>query len=483
MALLGSLTIGRKLTSISVLSSVTALLCASAAFLAYDLHSFRKYLASRVATEADIIGFNAVSPLVFKDAEAAAAILDALKAEPSVVGAAILDGDGNRFASYSREGGEAAALDVPAGLPLTGQQFGAQGLLVSAPIRFECRPIGRVIINAELRAMRERQWQYAGIVAIVLACSFVLASALSRVVEKTISGPVVDLAATARKVSEGKDYTVRARPGGRDEVGDLVSTFNEMLDRIERQNSDLEQARTELEKRVEARTRELAASNKELEAFSYSVSHDLRAPLRAIDGFSKALLDHCGESVDEKGQHYLQRVRAGTRRMAALIDDMLGLARISREKLARQRVDLSAIAGRIGAELAARDGGGRVRLVVEPGLTATADSRLVEILLENLMGNAWKFSSRKDDPAVQVGRKDGQGRVFYVRDNGAGFDMAYADKLFGAFQRLHSEAEFEGTGIGLATVQRIVNRHGGRVWAEAQPGKGAAFYFTLEGEA
>lgn len=482
MRFLGALTIGRKLTSISVLSSVTALLTASAAFLLYDLHSFRQYLARRIATEAEIIGFNSVSPLLFKDAEAATAILNGLKAEPSVLGAAILDVEGTRFASYSREGAS-SPLQAPAGLPLESQQFGPQGLLVSAPIRFEGRSIGRVLINAELQALRERQWQYAGIVAIVLACSFVLALAISRVVEKTISGPVLDLAATARRVSEGKDYTVRARPAGNDEIGDLVSTFNEMLDQIERQNADLEQARTELEKRVEARTRELAASNKELEAFSYSVSHDLRAPLRAIDGFSKALLDHGGGSVDEKSRHYLERVRAGTKRMADLIDDMLGLARISQKELARQRVDLTAIAERVAADLAGRPGGERLQVVIEAGLTATADSRLVEVLLENLMGNAWKFSSRKDDPRVQVGRLNGKGRVFYVRDNGAGFDMAYADKLFGAFQRLHSDAEFEGTGIGLATVQRIVNRHGGRVWAEGEPGKGAAFYFTLEGGA
>ena len=252
-----------------------------------------------------------------------------------------------------------------------------------------------------------------------------------------------------------------------------------MLDRIEGQKSDLEHARADLEKRVEARTRELATSNKELEAFSYSVSHDLRAPLRAIDGFGKALLDHCGPSLDEKGRHYLQRVRAGTRRMGDLIDDMLGLARISRKELTRQRVDVSAIAERVAADLAGRDGGKRVHVVVEAGLTATADSGLVEVLLENLMGNAWKFSSRKDDPRVQVGRLNGEGHVFYVRDNGAGFDMAYADKLFGAFQRLHSDSEFEGTGIGLATVQRIVNRHGGRVWAEGTLNGGATFFFTL----
>jgi signal transduction histidine kinase len=474
------LTIRRKLTSISVLSSATALLSASAAFLVYDVYTFRQFLTRRIGTEAEIIAFNSVSPLLFKDAEAATAILAGLKAEPSVLGAAILDEGGAVFASYSRGGAEAPA--APAGLPLEGQRFGPQGLTVSVPIRFEDRPIGRLLMNAEPLELRKRQWRYAGIAAIVLACSFVLALALARMVERTISGPILDLAATARRVSEGMDHTVRARPAGGHELGALVSTFNQMLDHIETQSADLEQARAELEKRVELRTRELAASNRELEAFSYSVSHDLRAPLRAIDGFSKALMDHCGSSVDEKGRHYLQRVRAGTSRMSDLIDDMLELARISRKELTRESVDLTAMARRIASDLAGRDGGRRVRVEVDPGLRATADSRLLEIVLENLMGNAWKFSSRKDSALVRVGRLEGQAGVFYVQDNGAGFDMAYADKLFGAFQRLHSGDEFEGTGIGLATVQRIVNRHGGRVWAEARPGEGATFYFTLEGE-
>lgn len=482
MGLLADLTIRRKLTSISMLSSITALLTASVAFLFYDLHSFRESLARRILTEARIVGLNSVSPLLFDDAEAATATLDGLKAEPAVVAAAILRPQGGPpFATYSRDPG-APVPDVPAGggesLRVTSDR-----LLVSEPIDFEGRPIGRLVIHAELLELRERQWRYAGIVAAVLAASFALAVALSRVVERTISDPILKLADTARTVSARKDYSVRAHAAGRDEIGGLVTTFNEMLDQIEAQNMDLEQARNELEKRVEARTRELASSNQELEAFSYSVSHDLRAPLRAIDGFSKALLERCQESIDERGRHYLQRVRAGTQRMADLIDDMLGLARISRRELNRQGIDVSDIAGRVAAELASRQPDQSVRVDVEAGLYAYADPRLATILLENLLGNAWKFSSRTAEPRVEVGRLDGAAATFFVRDNGAGFDMAYADKLFGAFQRLHSEAEFEGTGIGLATVQRIVSRHGGRVWAEAELGKGATFYFTLESEA
>jgi len=260
---------------------------------------------------------------------------------------------------------------------------------------------------------------------------------------------------------------VRATSEGPDEIGTLVVTFNEMLDQIARQNSDLEEARADLERRVEARTHDLAAANKELEAFSYSVSHDLRAPLRGIDGFSNALLSRYGPQLDEQGRHYLERVRAATQRMSQLIDDLLGLARVSRRELVRKRADLSEIACQVGAELSRRQPTRQVRVDVQPALTAQADPHLLTIVLENLMGNAWKFTGKTADAHVEVGRRaDGPDPAFYVRDNGAGFDMAYADKLFGAFQRLHAEADFEGTGIGLATVQRIVTRHGGRIWAE-----------------
>jgi signal transduction histidine kinase len=226
---------------------------------------------------------------------------------------------------------------------------------------------------------------------------------------------------------------------------------------------------------------ELEAANRELEAFSYSVSHDLRAPLRAIDGFSKALLREYGPRLDEQGRQYLERVGAGIQRMATLIHDLLGLARISRQELVRQRVSLSEIAGRVAAELSTRTPVRQVALHVAEGLSAEADPHLLTIVLENLIGNAWKFTAKREDAVVEVGKRvDGTKTAFYVRDNGAGFDMAYADKLFGAFQRLHSQEDFEGTGIGLATVQRIVKRHGGRIWAEGEVGKGATFYFTLE---
>jgi PAS domain S-box-containing protein len=231
---------------------------------------------------------------------------------------------------------------------------------------------------------------------------------------------------------------------------------------------------------LQRRVAELAAVNRELEAFSYSVSHDLRAPLRSIDGFSQALLEEYGEKLTGEGQDYLRRVRAATQRMGDLIDDLLNLARVTRREMRREPVDLSAVARTILGQLRKGDPDRRVETIVADGLVGWGDPHLLRLVLENLLANAWKFTGRQPAARIEFGmeRRDGEA-VYYVRDNGVGFDMAYRDKLFGAFQRLHAAREFPGTGIGLATVQRIVTRHGGRVWAEAALGEGATFYFTL----
>lgn len=238
-----------------------------------------------------------------------------------------------------------------------------------------------------------------------------------------------------------------------------------------------------LEQRVEERTRQLTDVNHELETFSYSVSHDLRAPLRAIDGFSQALIEDYADQLDEDGQNYLRRVRAATQRMGALIDDLLELSRVTRREMATVPIDLSLIAHEVIEELQTAEPDRKVEVIIQPGLKADGDTNLVFIVLQNLLGNAWKFSSRQEVAKIEFGTTRYEGEeVFFVRDNGAGFDMQYGNKLFGAFQRLHHNNEFEGTGIGLATVQRIVHRHGGWVKATAVIGQGATFYFTLGSE-
>lgn len=224
----------------------------------------------------------------------------------------------------------------------------------------------------------------------------------------------------------------------------------------------------------------LEAAVRELEAFSYSVSHDLRAPLRTISAFTQALAEDLRYQLDDKSRDHLRRVLAAAARMNDLIDALLELSRISRQPLGRHKVDISAVADAVVDELRRRDVTRKLGATIQPGLVAEADGRLVRILFDNLIGNAWKFTAKVPNPHVEIGAEQrGSETVFFVRDNGAGFDMAYVERLFTPFQRLHSDRDFAGTGIGLATAKRIIERHGGRIWAESKPGEGASFYFTL----
>jgi light-regulated signal transduction histidine kinase (bacteriophytochrome) len=261
----------------------------------------------------------------------------------------------------------------------------------------------------------------------------------------------------------------------------LVALTLELEQRVDERTKDLRAAHAALQKAnadLLQLTCELQTTNQELEAFSYSVSHDLRTPLQSILGFSELLLEGCADQLDTHGKHYLQRVRAACQRMAQLIDNMLTLSRLTRSEMRRDTVDLSTMAKSISSTLALTQPQRRVTFVIAEGVAATGDAGLLRAVLENLLGNAWKFTSKTSQACIEFGCTEPP-QIYFVRDNGAGFDMAHVDKLFGVFQRLHSDAEFPGTGIGLATVQRIIQRHGGRVWAEATVGKGATFSFTL----
>jgi PAS domain S-box-containing protein len=267
-----------------------------------------------------------------------------------------------------------------------------------------------------------------------------------------------------------------------DEHGNGVSMRGTIVDITDRKLAEeqIQKLNRELEQRVWERTKDLAASNAELESFAYSVSHDLRAPLRGIDGFSQALLEDYGHLFDERAQEYVQRVRSGARRMGELIDDLLNLSRLSRRTIVSEEVDLSELAREITDRLAEQEPDRQVRVAVSPGVTCVGDAGLLRVVLDNLLGNAWKFTRGRTDAFVEFGVAHQNGeRAFFVRDNGIGFDPRYANKLFGAFQRLHKRDDFEGSGIGLATVKRIVHRHLGRVWAEGAVEGGATFYFTI----
>jgi signal transduction histidine kinase len=323
---------------------------------------------------------------------------------------------------------------------------------------------------------------------IVLGLVAVIVFAVARLyAQRFFLRPVNALVGAARQLAEGNLSVRTATIQGSAELLQLGNAFDDMAERLQKRQAEVEQAHKQistlnedLERRVAERTSQLEEANKELASFSYSVSHDLRSPLRGIDGFSQALEEDYGEKLDDTGRKHLARVRAATHRMGELIDDLLKLSQIARAEMHRQTVDLSSLAQAITGELQRREPQRQVYLEITDRLSAEGDPRLLRVALENLFGNAWKFTGKRSDAKIEFGRSQHNGQtVFYVRDNGAGFDMAYAAKLFGAFQRLHSQAEFEGTGIGLATVQRIVHRHGGRVWAEGEIDKGATIYFTL----
>lgn len=287
-----------------------------------------------------------------------------------------------------------------------------------------------------------------------------------------ITQPLDSLTKAAVDISNG-NYARRVNVHSQDELGVLAQTFNAMAVKVQN-------AQHELELTVHDRTLQLQAANKELEAFSYSVSHDLRAPLRHINGFSQALLEDYADQLDEVGKGYLQEVRGASQEMAQLIDDLLQLARVTRSELRHEPVNLSQLAEEVIADLQKSDSGRAVTVKIEDGLMAQGDTHLLRVALSNLLGNAWKFTSKRESAEITFGQESPTGDpAYFVRDNGAGFEMAYVNKLFGAFQRLHSAGDFEGTGIGLATVQRVIHRHGGRVWAEGKVNHGATFYFTL----
>lgn len=264
---------------------------------------------------------------------------------------------------------------------------------------------------------------------------------------------------------------------GAGQARERIEASSEQISALNRQ---LTQVNEGLESIVADRTRELEASNQELEAFSYSVSHDLRAPLRTIDGFSLALEEDFSANLDAQGRDYIRRVRNGVQRMGTLIDALLQLSRVTRSDLQREPVNLSQLATLVFHEIQTGDPQRHVQWIAEPDLIAEADPRLIRIALENLIGNAWKFTARSADATITFGGSSEDGKtVYFLRDNGAGFDMKYVDRLFTAFQRLHGDRDFTGSGIGLATVSRIIRRHHGSIWAEGEPGKGATFFFTL----
>jgi signal transduction histidine kinase len=468
--------------------SFISLLMASTAFVLYDRYAYKQHLIHEVTILARVISSHSATAVAYNDVYEARINLDSLGIDSSLVSACIMAESGQLVAMYSRQFYqplEDAGKPIPGVTCLADQDFISRFEnnyldLIQPVLWEETQKIGQVHLRVSLSELDRRFTAFTVVMLLIVLMVSMVAIALSSKAQAFISAPLLTLAQTANTINRFKDYSLRARTDRQDELGQLVQAFNGMLDTIELQNRALLHANEHLEDEVEARTTELRATNRELEAFTYSVSHDLRSPLRSVDGFSAALLEDCGEKLDGVGKEYIGRIRAASQRMGNLIDSLLHLSRVSRQDMKLSSVDLAQMAQEIFENLRAGNPERQVEFVCPERLMANGDRDLLRIVLENLLGNAWKYSGKTDSARVELSAYDRNGEMVYcVRDNGAGFDMKYVDKLFGPFQRLHRDQEFEGLGIGLATVARIVHRHGGEIWAEAQIDKGAAFYFTL----
>jgi signal transduction histidine kinase len=474
--------ITKKLTLMNMLISGVTLLLACVVLGGYELTSFRATMVRSLSMQAQIMGANSASALLFRDAKSSEETLSALKAAPSILFGGIYTIAGEPLAMYWRD-----APGRPAPLPpmppdqTEEHSFTGKELTLIRSIVFQGKLIGTVYIRSDLQELNDRQTRYAGIVAFVLSLSLLTALLLSTMLQRAAIRPILKLAETARIVSREKDYSVRApATDDHDEVGLLIESFNEMLVQIQERDTALQTSQEQLEQRVTQRTAELDATNKELEAFTYSVAHDLRAPLRHIQGFSNILIETLGPQLVPDVQKTLNHVIEGTQQMGRLIDDLLSLARVGRQEPRMQVTGLNSLVNEVLRELKTETGDRDIHWQVGDLPFVDCDPGLMKQVFYNLLSNAAKYSRPRNPAVIDIGQMSVDGEmVNFVRDNGVGFNMKYAGKLFGVFHRLHRKEDFEGTGVGLATVQRIIHKHGGRIWAQAEIDKGATFFFSL----
>jgi signal transduction histidine kinase len=476
--------IQRKLVTVMMLTSTTVLMLTGAALILYDVASFRESLARSLATRAEILAANSTAALAFDNRDDATQILAALKSDPSMVLAALYDRRGRLFATYPAA---VSAATLPAAPTRRGYWFEPSAVIVHQFVVEDGRVLGTLYLKSDLNALSGRLRIFTLVVLLAILGSIGVAFALSTWLQRGIAQPIRTLAASARQVSESKDFAIRATVVSDDELGLLTAAFNEMLSEIQQRDTALRasearlrQLNGELERRVHARTAELEASNRELEAFSYSVSHDLRAPLRHIDGFADLLRRQSLPGLDEKARRYIQTISESAKSMGVLIDDLLSFSKMARSEMQRSSVDLGKLVADVRAAISSDVADREIVWSVSPLPEIHGDPAMLRLALTNLLSNAVKYTRGRTPARITVGATETEHEtVLFVQDNGAGFDMAYQDKLFGVFQRLHKAEEFEGTGIGLANVRRIIQRHGGRVWAQGEPGQGATFFMAL----
>lgn len=469
--------IRKKLMTVILLTSSVVLLVTCTSFFLYEYYSFRRAAIYQLTLLGKIIALNSTAALAFSNAEDAEEILSSLDAEPHIFGGVLYNNRGDIFAKYPSD---LNTEFYPASPEVDGVDFGKKYVTGYLPVVQGDTRLGTVFLVSDKEGMYNRFKLYVIIALSVICVSLIVAYLLSVFLQRNLSMPILDLARTARIISEENNYAHRAIKYDNDEIGFLTDAFNRMLTRIEDQNREIIDFNRELEQKVKERTLDLEAAYREMEAFSYSVSHDLHAPLRQIDGYINIYLTNNEERIDAGGMKTLRSVTRNVLKMRQLIDDLLVFSQLSRREIKKVEVPVNKIVHQIYEQFEERDKDRTVTFKTEELPNAFGDMVTLEQVWENLISNALKYSKHRDPAVIEIGSIDqGDKLCYFIKDNGAGFDMQYYNALFAPFQRLHSNVDFEGTGVGLATVDRIITKHGGRVWAESMPGEGATFYFTL----
>jgi signal transduction histidine kinase len=494
------LSIKGKLMAIIMATTSASLIVAAAFSMVDDVLTLRQEIKQDLSTLGHLIGANSTAALVFSDPRGAEETLSALRAKENIVAAAIYNKEAKVFAVYVRDPPSKDFAPPPPSSPQF--RFERDRLILFDKVALEGETIGTVYLQSDLKGMYARLKRDMVIVLMMILLAVLVAFVLSTFLQKVISSPIERLAATARRVSVERDYRIRVEPHGKDELGLLIDGFNEMLMQIQERDASLRKARDELEERVQERTQELRKeiqeraraeerlkrtveelerSNRELEQFAYVASHDLQEPLRKIIAFGDRLKKAGQARLDELSQDYLERMQSAASRMKQLIEDILALSRVTTRGRPFEEVSLDAVVREVLTDLETHidQTGGKVEVGRLP--TVKGDGFQMRQLFQNLISNALKFSRREEPPVIRIHSrppKDGFVEIT-VEDNGIGFDEKYLDRIFKPFQRLHTQHEFPGTGMGLAICEKIVLRHGGRISASSRPGRGAKFMIAL----
>jgi signal transduction histidine kinase len=489
--------IRHKFALVVLAATLAALAVTGIAMVIYDLRTYERTGVNDLAAQGEILGRASAAALDFEDNKVASEYLFLLRAKPEISAAAIYNAKGKLFASYTRRDLDLAVPELPG---VEGSRIDGKDIVLFKRIVKNNEILGTVYIKADFE-LRQRLMDYLGIFGVATILSLIVALLLSTWLQGVFIRPILATSAIARQVVETRDYSLRVNKTTSDEVGDLVDAFNDMVAEVGRRSKAIEatnrtlehemterlraednlrKLNAELEQRVSDRTKELEEANKELEGFSYSVSHDLRAPVRAIGGFSRMLVEDYGDQLNEEARRMLGVLQSEAHRMGTLIDDLLAFFRLGRKAIQKVELDMTELVRSTFIGLQEQHQGPKVEFRLGLLPRGRGDKTLLGQVWVNLLANALKFSSKHEKPLIEVSAiSDAEEHIYFVRDNGAGFDPRYVSKLFGVFQRLHDVSEFPGTGVGLALVQRIVVRHGGRIWADGKPNQGATFYFTL----